>query len=117
MGMRESVDMRAGVKTGESLYRMNTYDPDADGRRTGVVSRTVPAFTQSERTALLGWKDAAALTQVLKRSAYGKLPGLFKAGVIEHKTNEAILCPHLHQHLYSILPQNVLISNLPTQQT
>lgn len=106
----ENLRMRADMKTVESLYRMKTYYPDADARRTGVLSNTVTAFTENERTALLECRDAAALTQVLKRSVYGKLPGLFKAGVIEHKTNEAMLRAHIHQLRYSTIPQVVLVS-------
>lgn len=112
----ENLRMRADMKTVESLYRMKTYYPDADARRTGVLSNTVTAFTPSERTALLECKDAAALTATLKRTVYGKQAALFADGVIEHKTNEALLRTWAHRLRYSTIPQIVLISFVGIQE-
>lgn len=112
----ESLRMRADMKTVECLYRMKTYYPDADARRTGVLSNTVTAFTPNERNALLECRNAAELTEVLKHSVYGKLPQLFQDGIIEHKTNEALLHTYAHKLRFSTVPQVVMTAFIGIQE-
>lgn len=108
--------MRADMKTVESLYRMKTYYPQADMRRTGVLSNTVTAFTPAERNALLESADVPALTETLRHTVYGKAAALFSDGVIEHKTGEAQLLACTHALRYSTVPQMVLMGFVGIQQ-
>ncbi len=110
------LQMRADMKTVESLYRMKTYYPQADLHRAGVLSNTMTAFTPAERTALLESADVPALTETLRHTVYGKQAALFSEGVIERKTGKALLSACAHALRYTTIPQVALVSFVGIQQ-